>query len=109
MKFCIILLCFLSLEVFAFKIEFNKIELEQQWDAKFLLSSSKHKAEGILDCQSFFNKLDFYSASGQLISENFVFPDECEEIYSRTIYCLENYGSQCFDSQNIFNNSCDCL
>ena len=92
--------------------EFNQIENLNGQYGMFKLTHSKDEGHyAILDCQSFFQKMDFYtpSDSNGIVLENFITMDECEEIYSNIKWCFEQNKNKCFDPNAVLMQSCECI
>jgi hypothetical protein len=108
MKKTCLLLLFFSLTTFANTLNVEQMTTVRGFDLSFKLSPSTPNGHIVLDCQSYFQKLDFYNQSSHLIFENYITIDECQELYLNTKSCLEKQGNKCFDSNNIFDESCSC-
>lgn len=107
-KLTLLLLC-LTFAANAAKLEVDQMTLIENYDLKFILESSSSQLSHIeLDCQSFFQKVDFFDENGQVSSENFISINECEYLYQQTYSCLKKQKSKCFDSDFLFRDSCDC-
>lgn len=110
MKKLILLPLLLSSIAFATTLEVNKMTLEENFELRFLLEGPPTKTEGhvILDCQSFFQKIDFFDSKGKITSENFISINECEYLYQQTVKCLQKEKRKCFDSEFLFYDECGC-
>lgn len=87
---------------------FDQIATVEDLDANFIMDNSNNSDYfANLDCQSFFQKLDFYE-NDQLITENFLNISECEFIYGEILQCFKEGKSKCFSTENIFKQGCDC-
>jgi len=104
----IITLLFITPALFSVETEFNELlntELDAVWE---LENTNDGTVSAVLDCQSFFHKLDFYhNPSGEMI-ENFLTTHECQELYYKVTDCLQSQGSICLETDDIFKNQCDC-
>lgn len=87
----------------------DRMSILPDFTQSFLLTNSKPNSYyGILDCQSFFQKLDFYDLDGLLITENFITINECIQFYEVTARCIEKNNTKCFDMSDIFSPNCNC-
>ena len=87
---------------------FDKMTTVDNLDANFIMDNSNNSDYfANLDCQSFFQKFDFYE-NDQLITENFLTISECEFIYKETLQCFQDGKSKCFSTESIFKTGCDC-
>lgn len=106
----ILLVIFISFPAWSIEREFNQIENYNGQYGMFKLSHSKENNHfAILDCQSFFQKMDFYTANDDIVLENFITMDECEEIYSNIKWCFEQNKNKCFDPNTVLMQSCECM
>lgn len=79
------------------------------FDGIFILTNgSSNQGEVHLDCQSYFQKLDFYDEKSQLLFENYISLSECEYLYKNFSNCLQKEKIKCIDSDDIFNENCQC-
>ena len=99
----------LNLSVWAQEVEIDRITVMQGFDIRFKLDHSAQSEEYIiLDCQSFFQKFDFYNKQNNLLFENYITINECEFLYQKTISCLKEHKRKCFNSDDIFSQDCEC-
>lgn len=106
----ILLLILFTQPVHALQFEFNQIESYQGSYGMFKLSHSKNEDFfAILDCQSYFQKMDFKEVPNITLAENFITMDECESIYGNIKWCFEQNKNKCFDSDAVLLQSCECL
>jgi hypothetical protein len=109
MKF-ILLIILSTIPVWALENEFNQMENYNGHYGMFKLTHSKDDSHyAILDCQSYFQKMDFKDSQGETMAENFITMDECEEIYSNIKWCFQQNKNKCFDSDAVLIQSCECL
>lgn len=109
MKILILLPLLLSSLAFASTLEVEKMTAEENFELRFrLVSSQKSDGHAILDCQSFFQKLDFFDSKGEVTSENYININECEYLHQQTVQCLLKEKKKCFDSDFIFYDACEC-
>ena len=101
-----LLYCSLAL---ATTLDVEKMTTDENFELRFLLEGSQ-QSEGhvVLDCQSFFQKIDFFDSNGKITSENFISINECEYLHEQTVSCLQKEKKKCFDSEFIFYDECDC-
>ena len=100
---------FIYSSVEAAQYDFQRISIEPGFNVKFQLINTTHNLyNGVLDCQSFFQKLDFL-AQGSLIEEHYISINECEFFYEKINECLTLEEKICFDTTNLFKANCDCL
>ena len=93
----------------AFQYPFNNMKLVEDYDGKYLINNTKSdKNYSVLDCQSFIHKIDIYDKEKNIIHENFIDVQECEELYFKIMGCIKDEGSVCIDGQNIFQADCAC-
>lgn len=93
----------------AFGIQMNitSIQAIEDFDARFLLTSSQENQSVVLDCQSFFQKIDFF-VDDEIQSENFISINECEWLFDKTRACLRRNREVCLDSDDLWSDSCKC-
>ena len=104
-----LLLLINSLSIFAANYKYQTMKQIPGYEAKFILGTSQaNKTYGILDCQSFIQKIDIYKTTGEKISDAPITYAECEGLYKKYTRCIEDKGSICINTQNIFSNSCYC-
>lgn len=106
----IILALLISLNANALSIKVNTIEIDPLISGKFKAFSSENLDAGyaLIDCQSFFQKADFYNAKSSLLSENYISVHECTEIYANIKSCLKQSKIKCLDSNYLFDTGCEC-
>lgn len=104
----IITLLFITPALFSIETEYDQInqtELDAVWE---LENSNDGTVSAVLDCQSFFHKLDFvHNPSGEIL-ENFLSFQECEDIYYKVTDCIKNEGYVCIETDDIHNIQCYC-
>lgn len=106
----ILLLLFFTLPATALEFEYNQIENFQGSYGMFKLTHSKDSQHfAILDCQSYFQKIDFKKTPNETLAENFITMDECELIYGNIKWCFEQNKNKCFDSDAVLLQSCECI
>ena len=109
MKKTILLALFLSTSVFATTLDITKMTLEENFELRFLLEgTTPNTGHIILDCQSYFQKVDFFDGAGTAISENVISINECEYLYDVVNKCLLQNKVKCFDTDHLFNDECGC-
>lgn len=109
MKKLILLTLILSSQAMAISLEVSKMNLEEDFQLKFKLSSDNQKdGHAILDCQSYFQKIDFYDKDDKIVSDNVISIGECEYIHDVIAQCLAANKDKCLDSEDVFNDSCEC-
>lgn len=96
-----------SFGLFAVEVDTNKRDRFEGDYGRFFYSKLESKKSVVLDCQSFFHKLDFYHKD-RLIKEFYIDQGECHFIYSNTKQCFSKKGHYCFDSKDIFKKDCHC-
>lgn len=108
----ITLLLSMTTNVFAAEYRIDQFELRDGFDFSFILSHSKDKQYFInIDCQSFFQKMDFYQrqkGKDMLVKEYFITINECENIMQATDQCLKETGLACFNTDEEYFG-CECL
>jgi len=88
---------------------YNKISRHIDFESMFKISSDQDLSNhAILDCQSFFQKMDFKDKDGQLIFENVISINECEYLYDNITACIKESKTKCIDSDDLYNESCEC-
>ena len=88
----------------------NKIEQVPGYDLVFKLSNSKTNSDYIhLDCQSYFHKFELFNSQNQLKSEVFLSGGECEYLWEKSQTCIQEVGSKCIQTEDLFNPDCSCL
>lgn len=106
----ILLIIFFTLPVQALQFEFNQIENLDGNYGMFKLTHSKDDINfAILDCQSYFQKIDFKKVPNINLAENYITMDECESIYGNIKWCFEQNKNKCLDSDAVLLQSCECL
>ena len=104
----LLILLMLTSSLFSIETEFDSMsnpELEAVWN---LENSYDGTISAVLDCQSFFHKLDFiHNPSGE-VSENFISFDECKFVYDKVSNCLETEGFVCLETDDILAEGCYC-
>ena len=94
---------------FAKQYEFNQLSTFEGFDLRFRLDHDvEHTDEAVLDCQSFIQKFDFYDDQGNLHFENVININECQYLHNQVVTCFDNNQPKCFDTDNIFKDSCLC-
>ena len=73
-----------------------------------LSDPEKDRFHAILDCQSYFQKLEFKSAENEMYQEYYITQSECHALYESIKNCLTVKKNKCMDSNDIFNTSCYC-
>jgi hypothetical protein len=109
MKFkLIMILLFITPALLSIETEYDQI-IDTEYDAVWELENSQDgTVSAVLDCQSFFHKLDFiHNPSGEVL-ENFLSFKECEDIYYKVTDCLKTEGYVCIDTDDILDNQCYC-
>jgi hypothetical protein len=103
-----IILLLMTPALFSIETEFNEI-IGTDFDAVWELENTNDATvSAIIDCQSFFHKLDFiHNPSGEII-ENFLTTNECQDIYLHVNDCIEKEGYVCIETDDIFNDQCFC-
>lgn len=105
----ILLTLLFSINTFGYVINVNSIKVEPTFEIRFnLYSDQSTDASAVLDCQSFFKKIDFFDKKGLLVSENYITMGECEYLYEQTMSCLDKSLNKCLDSDYIFSDTCSC-
>ena len=100
---------FLGIKPILANFDVDQIEIIPTFDVNFLLTNSEDDRYYInLNCQSFFQKLDFYAQDGSLLDENYITIQECEQVYLNTLQCLETDQHKCLDPNDFLNPNCDC-
>lgn len=90
-------------------LNIKSVENYRNFEGMFRLNDpEKAHAHAILDCQSFFQKLDFKNSEDSLHQEYYITQSECKYIYDVIQMCLEKQQSKCLDSEDIFNPTCQC-
>lgn len=88
---------------------YTNINNVEGFDGIFILSNSNdHSRQLRLDCQSFFHKFDFYDGTNNMLFENFISFGECEYLYENINACLKQEKTKCVDTEDIFNEDCNC-
>lgn len=110
MKFrFILILILLGIKPLYAQFNIDQMETIASFEANFLLTNTQDDRYYInLNCQSFFQKLDFYTQDGSLLNENYITINECEQIYLNTLACLENAQHKCLNPDDFLNPNCDC-
>lgn len=110
MKRIILLSLFLTYS-YAHSETFNYTSIQsiEGFDGIFNLTNQNDENRKLrLDCQSFFHKLDFYNKQDQMLFENYISFGECEYLFDNFNKCLKNEKIKCVDTEDIFNESCQC-
>lgn len=109
MKKLILLCTFLSLNISVAKTyNVDHIKNLSDFYGVFILTSKSQSEKIKLDCQSYFQKLDFLDANDNIIFENYITYGECEYLYENFNQCLSTEKAKCVDSEDIFNQDCSC-
>lgn len=104
----LIILLMLTSSLLSIETEFDSMsnpELEAVWN---LENSYDGTISAVLDCQSFFHKLDFYHNPSGEMAENFISFSECKNLYDKISTCIDEEGVVCLDTDDIFVDSCYC-
>lgn len=108
-RYILLTLLIIGQTVYANTYEYTQMNSMDGFEAMFELINPNSKSHSvILDCQSFFHKLDFYDSSGQLTEENYITFGECEYLYENFNKCLQTEKVKCIDNQDLFNPDCIC-
>lgn len=106
----LILACFSSFAVIASSNIVNQISNYDDFEGVFKITNTKStNYHYVLDCQSYFNKLDLFDQNNQLQEELFISSGECAYLWENINQCITDKGSKCLNSGDIFNSSCSCF
>lgn len=72
-----------------------------------MTSKSTRKPYAILDCQSFFQKMDI-KQNQNILHDNVITIQECEFLYKNINFCIKKKTMKCIDSEDIFSEDCHC-
>jgi hypothetical protein len=96
-------------KVYAENYEIHQMELQEGFDAKFELKTSEPNIKKIeLDCQSFFSRLSVENLNNEILFDQYLMIEECEEIHQISSQCLNQNKYFCLDVNDLFNHKCDC-
>jgi hypothetical protein len=91
------------------ELNFDQIKNVQDFEGVFVISDTANSKEyAKLDCQSYFHKFDIYDQKNQISHENFISFGECEYLYNNIQSCIQKKGIKCVDTDNIFDQNCEC-
>lgn len=92
------------------EFQFDNMDNFEDFDGMFLITGqgSGQNEYAKLDCQSYFHKFDLYDSNNNLKHENYISFGECEYLYKNFKSCLNKQGSKCVNSDDIFDQNCDC-
>lgn len=99
---------FLNFTAFSVQRSFDHFERLKGFDYMFMLVKEDHDYFGILDCQSYFNKLELYDEKSEIEEDQVIYRYECEYLFRKIDRCLLNKKRVCLDTDDLWLESCEC-